>query len=60
MMCRFGYNDKSFDPVRKRDGLLKRSKCKKKEFVEATENLRQMTMAMAETLVCQDFQIRLD
>ena len=60
MMCRFGYNDKSFDPVGKRDGLLKRSKCKKKEFVEATENLRQMTLAMAETLVGQDFQIRPD
>jgi len=40
------YNDTNDDTVD-----LKRSKCKEKEFVQATNNLREMTLAMAETLV---------
>ena len=60
MMCHFGYNDKSFVPEDVRVGVLKRSRCKKNEFDEATQNLRQMTLAMAETLVGQNFNIRPD
>jgi len=46
MMCPFMYNDTSDDTT-----YLKRSKCKEEEFVQATNNLREMTLAMAETLV---------
>lgn len=46
MMCPHMYNDTNDDTVD-----LKRSKCKEKEFVQATNNLREMTLAMAETLV---------
>ena len=46
MMCSYMYNDTDDDTK-----YLKRSKCKEGEFVEATNNLREMTLAMAETLV---------
>lgn len=46
MMCCTIYNDTNDDTI-----YPKRSKCKKEEFVQATNNLREMTLAMAETLV---------
>jgi len=45
-MCTLMYND-----THDNSKYLKRSKCKKDEFVNATKNLRAMTLAMAETLI---------
>jgi len=63
MMCTHAYNDEDFEKdygTEEDIGHLKRSKCKGKEFDEATQNLRQMTLAMAETLVGKDFKVRPD
>jgi hypothetical protein len=50
MMCSRMYND-TYDDTNDDTMYLKRSKCKEEEFVQATNNLREMTLAMAETLV---------
>mmetsp|Transcript_61664 Transcript_61664/g.150957 ORF Transcript_61664/g.150957 Transcript_61664/m.150957 type:complete len:230 (-) Transcript_61664:185-874(-) len=48
-MCPLYYDRDDFDASQ--TGSFKRSKCQKVEFQNATHNLRQMTLAMAETLV---------
>jgi len=56
-LCPDPYTGEKFDVEA---GVLKRWKCTRPAFHEATENLRQMTLAMAETLVGEGFEVKPD
>lgn len=57
-LCNGTYNDNVFDASTATNGKLTRSKCTKKQFANATENIKRMTLAMAETLVGKGVNVR--